>query len=98
MKGKGYLGYAQTFTTHFQFQVDFIRMLPVQISKNIFGCLTEGELFELRLVSKHWYFLANQVRKEFILKQIATEDVMVMQVRIITNELYTATFITPHFL
>ena len=60
--------------------VDFIRQLPVQISKKIFGFLSESELFGVRLVSKHWYFLADQTRKEFILNQIASEDVMMMQV------------------
>jgi len=62
-------------------RVDFVRQLPVQISKKILGYVSENELrCVLVLVSKHWNYLAQQVQKEFILNQIASEDVMMMQV------------------
>ena len=61
-------------------RVDFVRQLPVQISKKILGYMSEKELGVLVFVSKHWSFLVQQVHKEFILKQVASEDIMMMQV------------------
>ena len=60
--------------------VDFIKILPVHISKKVLGYLDEQELEVASKVSVQWEILATEVKSELILVQVAREDVMIMQV------------------
>ena len=60
--------------------VDFIKLLPVHISKKVLGYLDEQELEVASKVSMQWEILAREVKSELILVQVAREDVMIMQV------------------
>ena len=60
--------------------VDFIKILPVHISKKVLGYLDEQELEVASKVSMQWEILAREVKSELILVQVAREDVMIMQV------------------
>ena len=60
--------------------MDFIKLLPVHISKKVLGYLDEQELEVASKVSMQWEILAREVKSELILVQVAREDVMIMQV------------------
>ena len=60
--------------------MDFIKILPVHISKKVLGYLDEQELEVASKVSMQWEILATEVKSELILVQVAREDVMIMQV------------------
>ena len=60
--------------------MDFIKILPVHISKKVLCYLDEEELEVASKVSMQWEILATEVKSELILVQVAREDVMIMQV------------------
>ena len=60
---------------------DFIRCLPVHLSKKIFSLLDKNSLTNCLCISKHWRILAEEVQKDFLVHQLMTEEVMLMQVR-----------------
>lgn len=62
---------------------DFIRRLPVHLSKYILGFLNQYCLINCVCVSKHWRFLAEQVRNDTLAQQIMREDVMLIQVNLL---------------
>ena len=61
-------------------QRDFIRRLPVHISKYILGFLDPPSLMNCICVSKHWRVLAEEVKNEMLAQQITREDIMLIQV------------------
>eukprot|EP00794_Sanderia_malayensis_P008819 gene8819-9764_t len=69
---------------------DFIRRLPVHLSKRILGFLDTSSLVNCVCVSKHWRILAEEVRNETLTQQIMREDVMLIQgsTETIPNPLY----------
>jgi F-box/WD-40 domain protein 10 len=60
--------------------MDFIRHLPVHLSKYILGMLDESMLNTCAKVSSYWKLLAEEVHKEFHVNQLLKEEVMLMQV------------------
>ena len=66
---------------------DFIRMLPVHLSKMILGYLDQASLNNCVCVSKNWRGLAEEVHREHYVQQALWEEVMLMQVMIITLSL-----------
>ncbi len=65
-------------------QRDFIRRLPVHLSKRILGFLDANSLVNCVCVSKHWRFLAEEVKSETLTQQIMREDVMLIKVSFIS--------------
>ena len=61
-------------------QRDFIRRLPVYISKSILGYLDFQSLVNCVCVSRHWRFLAEEVKNELRAQRIKKDDVMLIQV------------------
>lgn len=59
---------------------DFIRCLPVHLSKFILGVLDKNSLTNCLCISKHWRILAEEVKQDFLVHQLMTEEVMLMQV------------------
>lgn len=59
---------------------DFIRYLPVHLSKMILSMLDTVSLYNALCVSLHWGRLAEEVRLEHIVNQQIKEQVMLMQV------------------
>ena len=59
---------------------DFIRYLPIHISKCILGMLDQVSLFNCVCVSKNWRYVAEEVHKEYYINQHLQEEVMLMQV------------------
>ncbi len=66
-------------------QRDFIRRLPVHLSKMILGFLDASSLVNCVCVSNHWRFLAEEVMNETLTQQIMREDVMLIQVGMSTG-------------
>ncbi len=62
---------------------DFIRMLPVHLSKMILGYLDQVSLNNCVCVSKNWRGLAEEVHREHYVQQALWEEVMLMQVNIL---------------
>ena len=60
---------------------DFIRLLPVHVSKLILGLLDQVSLNNCVCVSKNWRILAEEVHRECFVQQSLREEVMLMQVR-----------------
>lgn len=61
---------------------DFIRSLPVHLSKFILGMLDKNSLTNCLCISKHWRILAEEVRQDCLVHQLMTEEVMLMQVNL----------------
>ena len=61
-------------------QQDFIRRLPVHLSKYILGYLDSQSLVNCICVSKHWRILAEEVRNELRAQDITKDDIMLIQV------------------
>ena len=59
---------------------DFVRLLPVHISKLILAFLDQVSLNNCVCVSKNWRILAEEVHKECFVQQSLREEVMLMQV------------------
>ena len=59
---------------------DFIRCLPVHLSKRILGMLDKNSLTNCLCLSKHWRVLAEQVKQDYMVHQLMTEEIMLMQV------------------
>ena len=59
---------------------DFIRLLPVHISKLILAFLDRVSLNNCVCVSKNWRILAEEVHRECFVQQSLREEVMLMQV------------------
>lgn len=61
---------------------DFIRLLPVHVSKMVLGMLDQVSLFNCVCVDKCWRILAEEVHREYFVNQNLWEEVMLMQVSI----------------
>ena len=61
-------------------QRDFIRRLPVQLSKYILSFLDATSLSNSICVSNHWRSLVEEVQNETLMQQIMREDIMLIQV------------------
>ena len=61
-------------------QQDFIRRLPVHVSKYILGFLDSHSLISCICVSKHWRMLAEEVKKELRIQHLTKDDIMLIQV------------------
>lgn len=72
---KGYLGVSR--------YKDFIRCLPVHISKYILGMLDQVSLFNCVCVSKNWRGIVEEVHQEYYINQHLQEEVMLMQVEVL---------------
>ncbi len=59
--------------------VDFIRQLPVHLSKLILNSLSKKCLYNSMLVSKYWCNLIKEVHKSSFLKKIKTDDIMLLK-------------------
>ena len=59
---------------------DFIRCLPVHLSKFVLGMLDKNSLTNCLCISKHWRILTEEVKQDFMVHQLMTEEVMLMQV------------------
>ena len=59
---------------------DFVRLLPVHISKLILAFLDQVSLNNCVCVSKNWRILAEEVHRECFVQQSLREEVMLMQV------------------
>lgn len=66
---------------------DFIRCLPVHLSKRILGMLDKNSLTNCLCLSKHWRVLAEEVKQDYMVHQIMVEEIMLMQVVITCLEL-----------
>lgn len=62
---------------------DFLRCLPVHLSKRILGMLDKSSLTNCLCLSKHWRVLAEEVKQDYMVHQLMTEEIMLMQVSII---------------
>ncbi|XP_074649289.1 F-box and WD repeat domain containing protein 10B-like [Tubulanus polymorphus] len=58
---------------------DFIRCLPVHLSKYILSYLDQGSLFNGLCVSRYWRMIVEEVHREHFVNQQLWEDVMLMQ-------------------
>ncbi|XP_038064299.1 CMT1A duplicated region transcript 1 protein-like [Patiria miniata] len=58
---------------------DFIRELPVHLSKNILSYLEYGDLVSCMSVSRHWAHIAKEVEEDMRTRQLLWEEVMLMQ-------------------
>lgn len=58
---------------------DFIRRLPVNISKRILGLLDKASLNSCRRVSKHWRYLSDEVLIEKEVKKKVWKQAMILQ-------------------
>lgn len=59
---------------------DFIRCLPVHLSKYILKLLDKNSLTNCLCITKHWRILAEEVKADYMVHQIMTEEIMLMQV------------------
>lgn len=59
---------------------DFLRCLPVHLSKRILGMLDKNSLTNCLCLSKHWRSLAEEVKQDYMVHQLMTEEIMLMQV------------------
>ena len=59
---------------------DFLRCLPVHLSKQILGMLDKSSLTNCLCLSKHWRVLAEEVKQDYMVHQLMTEEIMLMQV------------------
>ena len=64
----------------FSKQQDFIRRLPVHLSKYILGYLDSHSLINCIGVSKHWRMLAEEVKNELRIQHLTKDDIMLIQV------------------
>jgi len=60
-------------------QQDFIRRLPVHLSKYILGFLDNHSIINCICVSKHWRMLAEEVKNELKLQGLTKDDIMLIQ-------------------
>ncbi|XP_048576001.1 F-box/WD repeat-containing protein 10 [Nematostella vectensis] len=58
---------------------DFLRCLPVHLSKYILGMLDKNSLTNCLCISKHWRLLAEEVQSDFMVHQLMSEEIMLMQ-------------------
>ena len=70
---------------------DFLRCLPVHLSKRILGMLDKNSLTNCLCLSKHWRVLAEEVKSDYMVHQIMTEEIMLMQVSFTTTTITTTT-------
>jgi hypothetical protein len=62
--------------------VDFVRMLPIHLSKLILNKLDIQSLHTCLFVSKFWYRIVKEVRKEVKLHRTLIADVLLLRVRV----------------
>lgn len=60
--------------------IDFIRCLPVHLSKYILKLLDLNSLTNCLCISKHWRILAEEVQSDYMVHQLMSEEIMLMQV------------------
>ena len=61
---------------------DFVRQLPVHLSKYILSWVDQVSLYNCVCVSRHWRLLVEEVHEEFHVNQRLWEEVMLMQVSV----------------
>ena len=61
---------------------DFVRQLPVHLSKYILSWVDQVSLYNCVCVSRHWRILVEEVHNEFYVNQHLWEEVMLMQVSV----------------
>ena len=66
-----------------QHHKDFIRCLPVHLSKLVLSYLDKSSLVNCLCISKHWRMLCEEVQRDVFVHQIMIEEVRMMQVGII---------------
>ncbi|RNA18151.1 CMT1A duplicated region transcript 1 [Brachionus plicatilis] len=59
--------------------VDFIRLLPVHLSKSILSTLNKKNLYNCLFVCKYWCNLIKEVHKEGFLNKILVDDMMLLK-------------------
>lgn len=64
-----------------QHHKDFIRCLPVHLSKLILSFLDKASLTNCLCISRHWRILVEEVKKDAFILQDRVEEVMMMQVQ-----------------
>ena len=62
-----------------QHNKDFIRCLPVHLSKLILSYLDKASLVNCLCISRHWRMLCEEVQRDVFVHQIMIEEVMMMQ-------------------
>ncbi|XP_062979317.1 F-box and WD repeat domain containing protein 10B [Elgaria multicarinata webbii] len=58
---------------------DFIRCLPIHLSKHILNMLDSKSLIKCSYVSPHWKFLVKQIRKDIISKRSLRSEIVFLQ-------------------
>ncbi|XP_078506983.1 F-box/WD repeat-containing protein 10 [Lissotriton helveticus] len=58
---------------------DFIRCLPVHLSKSILGLLDVKSLLNCLKVSLHWRYLAEEVRRDKVTQSLVLDEAMILQ-------------------
>ncbi|KAM4663268.1 F-box and WD repeat domain containing protein 10B [Discoglossus pictus] len=58
---------------------DFIRSLPVHLSKRILGFLDQKSLLRCALVSQHWRYLATDLQQDLHAERIVQNEAMILQ-------------------
>ena len=77
---------------------DFLRCLPVHLSKRILGMLDKNSLTNCLCLSKHWRVLAEEVKQDYMVHQIMTEEIMLMQVSFRIKRMCFSIKCTPIFM
>ena len=77
---------------------DFLRCLPVHLSKRILGMLDKNSLTNCLCLSKHWRVLAEEVKQDYMVHQIMTEEIMLMQVSFCIKRMYFSIKCTPIYM
>ena len=65
---------------------DFVRQLPVHLSKYILSWVDQVSLYNCVCVSRHWRILVEEVHNEFYVNQHLWEEVMLMQVSVFLQD------------
>ncbi|XP_038613199.1 CMT1A duplicated region transcript 1 protein [Tachyglossus aculeatus] len=66
-------------STRFSQYMDFIRYLPIHLSKYILGLLDPSSLNKCISVSRHWAFLARQVKQDHVTQKSLQELIVLLQ-------------------
>ncbi|MEE6506784.1 hypothetical protein FKM82_007854 [Ascaphus truei] len=58
---------------------DFVRCLPVHLSKRILGLLNKKSLVSCSFVSRHWSYLAEDIQKDLDAERLVQDEAMILQ-------------------
>lgn len=80
-------------------KVDFVRQLPVHLSKYILSLLDRKSLYNCLFVCKYWSNLIREVHKLNFMHKILLDDMMFLRVKLINKKnLYKITIESFHFI